>query len=267
MQHQITGHTRLLGILADPIHHVKTPQGINDLLVTRGADWVLVPMHVTAQNLPLVVAGLRLMDNLDGFVVTVPHKIAITSLCDELTPSAIEAGAANVVRRTDEGRLIGTLLDGDGFVEGLRSQEIEPRAMSAYIAGAGGAARAIAFALARAGARRVTIANRTTASAQMLAAAVHTAYPETETGIADSDPTGHDLVVNATSLGLRTDDALPLAAEKLHSSQIVAEIIMDPAETPLLAEARARGCRTHAGAPMLACQIALMADYMGVPAA
>ena len=262
----ITGTTRIFGILADPIHHVKTPQGINRLLDARHFDGVMVPIHVDADGLATMVDGLRRMNNLGGFVVTVPHKTAMPALCDELTPAAQRIGAVNVVRRTTEGRLVGGMLDGEGFVGGLRSAGIEPAGLSAYLAGAGGAASAIGYALAQAGVSRLTIANRTPAKAQELIARLREDFPGLAMEPGTDDPSGHDLVVNGTSLGLREGDALPLNADRLSATQIVAEIIMQPAETPLLQAARAKGCRIHHGAPMLASQVALMAAFMGVPA-
>ena len=260
---EITGNTRLFGILADPIHHVKTPESINRLLRERQIDGVMVPLHVSVNGLNSMVQGLRQLHNLAGFVVTVPHKTAMWALCDELTPAAARIGAVNVVRRTPEGRLVGGILDGDGFVAGLRSNGIEPCGRSAYLAGAGGAASAIAFALAQAGVTRLTIANRTPEKAVELISRIGLDFPDLPLNVGTDDPSGHHLVVNGTSLGLRAGDALPLDVKRLSAAQTVAEIIMQPTETPLLIAARKKGCRIHFGAPMLLCQVELMAAFMG----
>ncbi len=259
---EITGHTTVFGILADPIHHVKTPQRINALFQSQGFDGVMVPIHVKPQDLETVLAGLRGMHNLAGCVITVPHKTAITALCDELTDAARAVGAVNVIHRRANGQVIGTMLDGEGFVAGLRQAGIEPRGRSAWLAGAGGAASAIAVALARSGVSRLTLHNRTRSKAQDLLARVQAMHPQLSLAVGSEDAGGHDLVVNATSLGMAADDPLPLDASRLQASQIVAEIIMTPADTALLQAARARGCRVHPGAPMLAAQIALMAAFM-----
>ena len=262
----ITGNTRIFAILADPIHQVKTPEGINRLFEAQAYDGVLVPIQVAAPDLPAMVQGLRRMNNLGGFVVTVPHKTAMPDLCDELTPAAARTGAVNVVRRTADGRLVGGILDGDGFVTGLRREGIEPGQCSVYLAGAGGAACAIADALAQAGVARLTIANRTTARAAELVARLREGFPALPIEVGSDDPSGHDLVVNCTSLGMHPGDPLPFYVDRLAAHQTVAEIIMQPAETPLLKAAAARGCRVHFGAPMLASQLALMAEFMGGPA-
>ena len=119
---EISGHTRLFGILADPIHHVKTPQRMNEHFARLGFDGVCVPFHARPRAAVQVVQGLRQLQNLGGFIVTMPHKTAILDLVDEATPVARKIGAANVVRRDADGRLTAHMLDGEGFVGGL----IEP---------------------------------------------------------------------------------------------------------------------------------------------
>ena len=258
----ISGNTKVFGILADPIHHVKTPQAINRLFESSGFDGVMVPLHVRPDALAATLQALRCIQNLEGFVVTVPHKTAVVALCDELTVEARLVGAVNVVRRTPDGRLIGAILDGDGFVQGLRNAGIDAAGRSAYLVGAGGAASAIAFALAKVGVSRLTVANRSVEKAKALLDRVSIAFPGVPLAVGSDDPSGHELVINGTSLGLRPGDALPLDAKRLVARQIVAEIIMEPEQTPLLAAAAAAGCRTHPGAPMLEGQVQLMAAFM-----
>ncbi|MBL3609339.1 shikimate dehydrogenase [Rhodovulum sulfidophilum] len=259
----ITGKTRVWSILADPIGHVKTPQEINALCAAQGIDGVMVPMQVHPENLATAVAGLKAIESFGGFVVTVPHKTKIVALCDRLIGDAARIGAVNVVRREADGTLTGAILDGLGFVEGLRSEGIEPRGMDACLLGAGGAGAAIAFALAEAGVRRLTIVNRSQDKAEDLAARVAQAYPEVPVAAGAPETASRDLIVNATSLGLKPDDPLPLDDTAFHTGQVVADAIMDPVETRLLAAARAAGARVHPGLPMLRQQIRLMAEHLG----
>ncbi|MXQ10596.1 shikimate dehydrogenase family protein [Microvirga makkahensis] len=259
---EITGRTAIWGILADPIHHVKTPQALNSLMQERGVDGVLIPFHVGADDLTALVSGLKAMRNLKGFVVTVPHKTAIVDLCDDVSKQARAIGAVNTVRREADGRLVGEMLDGAGFVAGLRENGIEPRGRRIYLAGAGGAANAIAFALAEAGVSLLTIANRTLSKSEDLRQRLAENHPSVPVEIGTGDPSGHEIVVNATSLGLKEGDPLPLDVTRLTPDQTVAEIIMQPEVTALMAAARERGCRTHPGRPMLACQLELMAEFM-----
>lgn len=259
----ITGRTRMFGILADPIYHVKTPEVMNALFAQRGVDGVLVPFHVTPEGLPALVDGLRRMENFGGFIATVPHKPAMLGLCDAVEGDAAPIGAVNCVRREPDGRMVGAMLDGIGFVEGLRAAGIEPRGMRAYVAGAGGAASAVAFALAGAGVARLTIANRSGEKARALCDRIGRAYPGLALSTDGADVAGQDLVMNATSLGMAPGDPLPLDAGQLHPAQVVAEAIMEPRLTPLLQAAAAAGCRVQEGRPMLEHQIRLMARHMG----
>ena len=227
-------------------------------------DVLLVPIHVVPDALDTVIQGLRRTENLAGFAITVPHKSAVLGLCDDSTVRARAVGAVNVVRRETDGRLVGDILDGIGFVEGLRQSGVEPRGMSVFMAGAGGAANAIAFGLAEAGIASLAIGNRTRSKSEALRERLLRLHPELSIRLATNDPTGAHLVVNATSLGLRDDDAPPLDFARLQAHQIVAEIIMKPVMTPLLLAAQARGCRICLGAPMLDCQLSLMAQFMGI---
>ncbi|WDM61610.1 shikimate dehydrogenase [Pseudomonas sp. NEEL19] len=260
----ITGRTRIFGIIADPIQQVKTPEEMNALMAACGEDRVLVPLHVNEAFLDNAVGGLRSIHNLDGFIVTVPHKTAMVAHCDSLSVAAQMVGAVNVVRREADGSLHGDILDGVGFVAGLRRSGIEAMGMSVYLCGAGGAAQAIAFALAEAGVSRITIANRTRAKAEELIGRLASTFADLSLGVGSTDPSGHELVVNATSMGLRESDDYPCDVTRLSPDQVVAEIIMQPERTRLIEAASAKGCRIHLGRPMLQCQIELMAAAMGV---
>jgi shikimate dehydrogenase len=136
--------------------------------------------------------------------------------------------------------------------------------MRVFLSGAGGAAKAIAFALADAGVGCLDFYNRTPAKAQDIIARLQAVYPEVSMSVVDASPAGYDLVINATSLGMKVGDPLPLDASGLSARQIIAEIIMTPVLTPLLLAAQAKGCQIQYGLPMLECQIELMADFMGV---
>ena len=261
---EITGNTRLYGIVADPVSQVKTPQTMRKVFDQRGTDGVLVPMHVTPESLPAFVQGLRTILNFGGMIATVPHKTAMVDLCDDITPAARLVGAVNIVRRNADGSLSGDILDGQGFVGGLRQHGIEPRDLRVLLSGAGGAAKAIAFALADAGVARLDLYNRTQAKALDIITRLQAVYPRVAMAAVGASPVGYDLVINATSLGMRPEDPFPFDVSGLSAEQTVAEIIMTPALTPLLAAAKEKGCRIQYGLPMLECQIELMADFMGV---
>jgi len=261
---EISGSTRICGIVADPVDHVQTPRIFNALMRRWGKDVLLVPMHVTPDRLAQAIHGLRSVGNLSGFVVTVPHKMTALEYCDEVSARAHAVGAVNVVRREPDGRLVGDILDGIGFVDGLRESGFDPRGLSVFMAGAGGAANAIAFALAEAGIASLQIWNRTRSKSEDLRDRLLRIYPGLSIRMATNDPLGAELVINATSLGLRDGDLLPLDVRSLEADQIVAEVIMSPKVTPLLSAAQARGCRICFGAPMLDCQLVPMAEFIGI---
>lgn len=261
---EINGGTKLYAIVADPIAQVKTPQTLNALMDDRGFNGVLVPMQVAPENLAAWFDGLRGIKNFGGLIVTVPHKQAIARLCDRVSDAAHLIGAVNVVRRESDGTMVGDILDGQGFVAGLRGHGVEPKGKRVIIAGAGGAANAIAFALADSGVASLSIHNRTPAKANDLIQRLHQAYPMLDAKMVSDDVAGYDIVVNATSLGMQPSDPLPLNVSSLSPEQVVAEIIMQPETTPLLAVALERGCKVHYGLPMLRSQASLMASFVGI---
>jgi shikimate dehydrogenase len=262
----ISGRTRLFGIIADPIHHVRGPTLFNEMFMASGFDAVMVPLHIASADLPTVWRGLRELRNLDGFLVTVPHKSGAAELCDEVDDAASLIGAVNVVRREEDGRMIGAMFDGVGFVAGLRANGCEPAGLNVLLLGAGGAASAIALALITSGIAQLTIANRTASKAEMLAVQLRRAVPHAVIAIGGADPTGHDLVVNATSLGLYVGDPLPIDPALLNKTMTVADIIMNPVETPLLNAALEQGAAVQYGRQMLDHQMPLLARFLGLPA-
>ncbi|MGO7455160.1 shikimate dehydrogenase family protein [Rhizobium ruizarguesonis] len=260
---QITGKTRVFGILADPIYHVKTPQTMNAVFDSHGLDCVLVPFHVAPAALPVLVEGLRRMQNFGGFIATVPHKPSMLDLCDEVTDAARHIGAVNCVRREDDGRLVGTMLDGIGFVEAMRARGVDVSGMKVFLVGAGGASSAIAFGLAEAGVNHITISNRSASRARELQERLSCIYPGLSLSIDAQDIEHHDVIINGSTLGMRSSDAEPVDFSRIHAEHLVADAIMEPAVTPLLAAAQSRGCEIFPGKPMLDSQIVLMAQHMG----
>jgi shikimate dehydrogenase len=259
---KITGNTRVYTIIADPVAQVRTPEVLNDFFRTNGIDAVLVPIHVAPEGLEAVLAGFRHMKNFGGSIVTVPHKTAVAKLCDKLGLAGRVIGAVNTVRRNADGKFVGDMFDGAGFVSGLRAEGHDPKGQRVLLVGAGGAASAIAFALAQAEVATLTIANRTRAKAEHIAAAVKQSLPQANVQAGEPDPTGFDLVVNSTSLGMKPADTLPINTDLLSPKTVVAEIIMKPEVTPLLAKAIERGCVVHYGRHMLDHQVRLMTDFL-----
>jgi shikimate dehydrogenase len=257
----ITGQTKTLAILADPVTQVRTPQALNQRFAEAGIDAVLVPLEVPAMALQATVNGLKACRNFAGFVVTVPHKTTVPAFCDVLSARAAAAMSVNVIRRGADGLLYGDLLDGEGFARGLERAGIEVAGKRVFLAGAGGAASAIAFALAARGIAALTIANRSSAKAEALIARLAAQYPALECH-AQADPADHDIAINGTSLGLNADDPLPFDPAALSKGTLVAEVIMQPEVTALLTAAEARGLRIHTGKYMLEEQLNEMLSFL-----
>jgi len=259
----ISGATTLVGILADPIAHIQTPQRLNAWFRDTGCDAVLVPMHVTANDLERLVQGARKIQNLGGLIVTVPHKEAMARLCDRLGEEAAMTGAVNAVQRLPDGRLLGENFDGKGFVGGLRSRGIDPKGHDVLLAGAGGAARAIGFALARERIGSLVIANRNRDRAQDLADSIHRNFPQLPIAATrDEAPGPFSLIVNATTLGMKESDEMPVAESLLRPGMVVAEAVMKPARTTLLDKAERHGCHVHEGRHMLESQIEMLGRFV-----
>ncbi len=262
----ITGHTKLYAIVADPIAQVRTPEVLNAYFLSRNLDAVLVPIHVGPEGLEAAFTAFRSMKNLGGFIVTVPHKTAAAQLCDELEPAGLAIGSVNAVVRKPDGRLVGSMFDGAGFVSGLRAQGHEPAGKRALLVGSGGAAAAIAFAMVESGVASLTIANRTSAKAQDIVDRIQANFPQAAVAVGEPDPSGYELIINSTSLGMKESDPLPLDVARLTPDMVVAEIIMKPEVTPLLAHARVAGCTIHFGRHMLDEQVRLMAEFIAADA-
>jgi len=260
----VAGHARLFAIIGDPIHHVRTPAVFNAYFAEHSIGAVCVPIHIRPEALEAGFAGLKAMANLDGFIVTAPHKERVAGLVDRLEGDGALVGAVNTVRREPDGSFTGTMLDGHGFVAGLAQAGHGAAGRSVYIAGAGGAARALAFALAGAGIARLTIHNRTRARAEALLAAVETAYPRIELALGTRDPRDHHMAVNATPLGLEPGDGFSFDVDLVEPPTLVAEVLMKPETTALLHAASARGCPIHQGRHMLDGQRDLMMAYFGL---
>ena len=261
----ITGKATIYAIIGDPIDHVRTPLVFNTRFEQGNHDAVLIPLLVPLATLERTLDGLRTLGNFGGCVVTAPLKGPAAQLCDVLEGNGRLTGAVNALRRDPDGRLIGDLFDGLGFVAGLRAHGIEPRGRRVYVAGAGGAGTALAFALAGAGVAALTIHNRTEDKARALVERVAAVYPTCVVRVGSSDPRGHDIAVNATALGLLPDDPMPFDVYLLGKDTVAAEVIMKPETTAMLHRAAARGCRIHQGRHMLDGQADLLARFLAMP--
>lgn len=259
-----SGHSHIWALLAHPVGHVRAPAVMNPLVEKAGRDAFLVPFHVLPDDLEPTVRQLVRIRNLRGFVVTMPHKAAMAALSAELGPNATLTGTANTVRIEEDGRLVGEIFDGVGLVAAANANGLPPAGRRVLLLGAGGAARAIAFALAAEDVASLTIANRTVGKAEELAAAVSRHFPNVPVAAGPADASGQDLVIQATSLGLKPGEALPLDPATFQAGCGLFDIIT-ARETELMAAAKARGCRVVGGVPMIEHQAALQIEFLRPP--
>jgi len=175
------------------------------------------------------------------------------------------AGSCNAVKRTEDGRLVGDMFDGEGFVRGVRRKGLPLAGASALVVGSGGVGCAIAASLAGAGVATLALFDANAASAQALADRLRQHHPALQVTVDNKDPQGFDLVVNATPLGMNAGDPLPLDVDRLSPHTLVGEVVMKAEMTPLLQAAQARGCAVQIGTDMLFEQIPAYLEFFGLP--
>lgn len=257
----INGATRLFPIFGDPIAQVKSPAGLSAILGARGIDALVVPIHVAAADLAGFVAAAKQVKNIDGMIATVPHKIAALALCDRVTERARYAGAVNVMRRQADASWAGDNTDGQGYLDGIARAAFSVEGRRALLVGAGGAGSAIAFEMLARGAADLAIHDIDAPRRDALVARLAERFPgRVRTG--GTDPSGFDLVANATPLGMREDDPYPVEIDRLVAAQFVADVVTKPEIPPLIARARALGCATMPGSGMFDAQAERLVDLL-----
>jgi len=248
----VGGATRVAGIIGDPVSHSRSPAIHNAAYAAMDLDWVFVAFPVPAGSAAAALSGARVM-GIAGLNVTMPHKTDAATACDVLSPIAAVLGAVNTVVARD-GVLIGDSTDGEGLVRSLRDEGIDLGSSKILVLGAGGAGRAIAQSLGAHGARVTVAARRLDAALAAAALAADGEAVDLErVGLAIAEA---DVVVNATPIGMR-GEAPPFDPDLLVGRRLVLDTVYHPAETPLLAAARARSVPTANGLGMLVHQAAL----------
>ena len=261
----INGDTELIAHLGWPTHAFKAPMIYNPYFESIGVNAVVVPMGCQPRSFPTVLRSVFALENIRGALITMPHKVAVVGLCDEVTPVVRVAGSCNAVKRTADGRLVGDMFDGEGFVRGLKRKGLELRGARALVVGSGGVGSAIAASLAAAGVNTLALYDVDAASAEALAGRLQANYPGIRVTTGSKDPGGFELVVNATPLGMNAGDPLPVDVSRLEPNAFVGEVVMKTEMTALLLAARARGCRVQVGTDMLFEMIPAYLEFFGFP--
>lgn len=261
MLERLSGATRLFPIIGDPIIYVQSPQRLTRGFAARGHNAVCIPLQVPNGDLDRVMHGLARVPNIDGLLVTMPHKASVYPYCATRSERAQLLEVVSVLRRNADGSWHGDMLDGRAFVQAQQDQGAQPDGARVLLLGAGGAGSAIAVTLLETGVRELIIHDTSEARlAALLARLAELGRGRVRAG--PPDPTGCDLVCNATPLGMADGDPLPVAAQLLAPSMVVGDVIAGHGETPLVAAARAAGCRAATGDDMVEAGQELMLDFL-----
>jgi len=262
---RIDGNTDIIAHIGYPTYAFKAPLIYNPWFAAVGINAVVVPMSCQSEPFPQFLRSVFSLGNIRGALITMPHKVITVGLLDEVRPTAAIAGSCNAVRRLADGRLQGDMFDGEGFVRGIKRKGFDPQGRRALVVGAGGVGCAIAASLAAAGVLEMDLFDVHEASAQGLADRLLQHYPAMTIHTGSNDPAGYELLVNATPMGMKDGDPLPVDMSRVDPSTFVGEVVMKTDMTAFLKAAQARGCPIQIGSDMLYEQIPAYLEYFGYP--
>ena len=194
----IDGNTELIAHIGYPTHSFKSPLIYNPYFEKQGINALVVPMGCQAEHYPAFLESVFKLTNIRGALITMPHKVSTVSLLDEATPTVKVAGACNAVKLDTQGRLVGDMFDGVGFVRGVLNKGLVLTGKRVLVVGTGGVGSAIAASLAAEKIASISLFDVNTASCEGLAQRLKNIYPQIQVDTGSNDPDGHDLVVNAT---------------------------------------------------------------------
>ena len=261
----INGNTDLIAHIGWPTHTFKSPMIYNPYFEQAGINAVVVPMGCKPEHFAAFLPAVFSLENTRGALITMPHKVSVVGLLSEVTPTVRVAGACNAVKKLADGRLVGDMFDGAGFVRGVQRKGFDLSGKRVLVVGTGGVGSAIAASLAGAGIAAISLFDVNTAGCEALAGRLRDNYPQLAVQTGSNDPAGHDLVVNATPMGMNEGDPLPMDVSRLSPDTFVGEVVMKSETTAFLAAAQRRGCRTQVGTDMLFEQIPAYLEYFGLP--
>ncbi len=259
----ITGRCKVIAHLGYPTESFKAPMIYNPWFEAKGIDAVVTPLGLKLEDFATVFPALFQITTMHGALITMPHKIPVTSMVDELSVTARIAGACNAVLKRPDGTLLGDMFDGAGFVRGALRKGCVIAGARALVIGAGGVGSAIAASLAAAGLRVIGLFDVNAGAAAALGDRLRLHYPALEVRTGSRDPAGWDIVVNATPLGMKSGDPLPVEIDRIAPGTFVGEVVMKDEYTPLLRAAQAKGCPVQVGTDMLFEMIPAYLEFFG----
>jgi shikimate dehydrogenase len=261
----ISGKTTVIAHLGYPTEAFKAPMIYNPYFDQAGIDAVVIPMGIKAEDYAAFLRPLFTMTNIRGALVTMPHKVATVAMLDEVTPTARIAGSCNAIRKRADGSLLGDLFDGAGFVRGVARKGKTLAGARALVVGAGGVGSAIAASLAASGIAAIGLFDASREAAASLGGRLREHYPALDVRVGSNDPAGYDVVVNATPLGMKEGDPLPVDVARIAPGTFVGEVVMKEEFTPFLRAALDKGCPVQVGTDMLFEQIPAYLEFFGFP--
>lgn len=261
MQSIVDGSTRIFAILGDPIGQVKSPAQVTASLRARSCNAILIPLHVSSNNFDEVVRALKAIRNLDGLVVTVPHKFTAFQHCDEATKRASFLQAVNVMRRSRSGTWEGDMCDGQGFVDAILQKGGVVAGKRAFLLGAGGAGTAIGYALLEAGVARLSIHDIDEMRQRQLVQKLRQRFGDRAAEV-EGNPGEFDIVANATPAGMENLQDSAINLERLRPSMIVGDVVTSTGETALIRAALSIGCICSTGHDMYGALQETMVDFL-----
>lgn len=259
----ISGKTTVIAHLGYPTATFKAPMIYNPYFDQAGIDAVVIPMGVKAEDYAGLLRPLFRLTNIRGALVTMPHKVATVALLDAVTPTVEIAGSCNAILKRPDGSLLGDMFDGAGFVRGVLRKGRALAGARVLVVGAGGVGSAIAASLAAAGVAAIGLFDAQDAAAEALGARLREHYPRLAVRTGSNDPAGYDVVVNATPLGMKEGDPLPVDVARIAPGTFVGEVVMKEEYTPFLRAAMARGCPAQVGTDMLYEMIPAYLEFFG----
>ena len=263
----INGDTKIIAHVGYPTTTFKSPMIYNPWFERRGVNAAVVPLGVRREDFGRAFPEICRFTNFHGALITMPHKVAVIALLDEVSTAVKVAGSCNAVRHTNDGRLIGDMFDGEGFVRGVAHNGASLGGKRLLVVGSGGVGSAIAASAAAAGTAEIALYDVDAAAMRGLGDRLRQSYPDLKVSLGSNDPGGFDVVVNATPLGTYPGDPMPLDVSRLLPGTYVAEVVMKHETTAFLAAARAQSCRTQVGIDMLFEQIPAYLEFFGFPQA
>jgi shikimate dehydrogenase len=259
----ITGRGKVIAHVGYPTRTFKAPMIYNPWFEAKGIDAVVAPLGVCPEDFATVFPALFRITTLHGALITMPFKVPVTDMVDELSTTARIAGACNAILKRPDGSLLGDMFDGTGFVRGLARKGRNVTGAHVLVVGSGGVGSAIASSFAASGVQAIGLFDVAPGSAEALGDRLRIHYPALRVQTGSNEPTGWDIVVNATPLGMKDGDPMPVAIDRIAPGTFVGEVVMTEEYTPFLRAARAKGCPVQVGTDMLFEMIPAYLEFFG----